>query len=276
MSILEKIKEAVSARSEEKQVQNILEKKLIAIGWFEKNEIKVVRIEPNLFSVGTEKNISFYCDIKGKISFNIGYIREQPFFESFLSTAGVYEIKNKNGEYELFRVNHDSLSPEKKAKGEKDISLYSKEYFSIWEDVNFYRNKFTVRFFQRQDRDKNYHPLSDAKIQRLFDAKSLRVRDFVFFLEHKQISQEAYNTHMQKLIERLPNQIGDLRLNKIDDIVTTWEIRDYLKRKMITQEMFDILNRSIKSRNELLGIKDLADDEIRKKTSSQLNALKQR
>ena len=32
MSILEKIKEAVSARSEEKQVQNILEKKLIAIG----------------------------------------------------------------------------------------------------------------------------------------------------------------------------------------------------------------------------------------------------
>ncbi|EKD44664.1 MAG: hypothetical protein ACD_71C00054G0001 [uncultured bacterium (gcode 4)] len=81
---------------------------------------------------------------------------------------------------------------------------------------------------------------------------------------------------MQKLIERLPNQIGDLRLNKIDDIVTTWEIRDYLKRKMITQEMFDILNRSIKSRNELLGIKDLADDEIRKKTSSQLNALKQR
>lgn len=45
---------------------------------------------------------------------------------------------------------------------------------------------------------------------------------------------------------------------------------------MITQEMFDILSKSIKSRNELLGIKELADDEIRKKTSSQLNALKQR
>lgn len=61
--MFEKTKEISSKKAEEQQVFNILEKRLIA-GGFTKEEIHIVRIETNLFSVGTEKNISFYCDEK--------------------------------------------------------------------------------------------------------------------------------------------------------------------------------------------------------------------
>ena len=274
MSPLERPREVSPQKVQEKQVLHILEEKLIKFWWFEKNEIKVVRIEPNLFSVGTEKNISFYCDEKWKIAFNIGYIRKQPFFQSFLSTAGFSEMKNTAGEYKLSRVNRNSSTSVGDVQG-KDISLYSKEYFFAWEDTEFYRNRFTIDVFRRQDVNKNYHSLSDGKIQNLFNAKSLRVRDFISFLEHKQITQETYDRYIQKLIEQLPRQIGDLRLNKIDDIVTLEEIQDYLERKIISRGKFILFSKRIKSRDELIGNKELTEDEVKKRTLSETGILKQ-
>lgn len=251
MSILGKTREVSFVRSEEKQVQDLLEKDLIAVGWFEKNEIRVVRIEPNLFSVGTEKNISFYCDKTGKIFFNIGNIREQFFFPSFLSTAGYSETKNTNGEYKLFRTNTYSPTSDK-IKG-KEISLYSKEYFSAWEDIVFYKDKFTIDLYKRPDRDNNYHSLTDEKIQDLYKNKTLRIKDLVSFLEHKQISKKAYDIYVKKLVGHIVEQIGDLRLYRTDDVVTLEEIQGYLKKKLITKEMYIFFNKQIQSRDKLLG-----------------------
>lgn len=179
----------------------------------------MVRIEPNLFSVGTVKNISFYCDNTGKIFFNIGNIREQLFFPSFLSMAGYSETKNTNGEYELFRTNIDSPVSDK-IKKEK-ISLYSKEYFSAWEDIIFYRDKFTIDLFKRPDRDNNYHSLADDKIEDLYKNKTLRIKDLVSFLQHEQISKKAYDVYIKKLVGNLAEQIGDLRFYRTNDIVTS-------------------------------------------------------
>lgn len=273
MSLLENPREVSPQKAQEKQVLNILEKDLIAIGWFEKNEIKVVRIEPSLFSVGTEKNISFYCDEKWKISFNIGYIRKQPFFQSFLSTAGYSETKNTNGEYELFRTNTYSPTSDK-IKG-KEIPLYSKEYFSAWEDIIFYKDKFTITLFKRPDRDKNYHSLADEKIQDLYKNKTLRIKDLISFLEHQQISKKAYDIYVKKLVEHLIGQIRDIRLYRTDDVVTFEEIQDYLKRKLVTKEMFDILVKQIKSRDALLGQRESSKENTKKSTSENINTLRQ-
>jgi hypothetical protein len=64
MSGIEKSHDVSSKETQEKEVLHILEQELITFGGFKKNEITVVRIEPSLFSVGTKKNISFYCDEK--------------------------------------------------------------------------------------------------------------------------------------------------------------------------------------------------------------------
>ncbi|MFA6090533.1 MAG: hypothetical protein WC774_02050 [Candidatus Gracilibacteria bacterium] len=275
MSLIDKIEEISSQKKQERQVLYILEEELIKFGGFKKSEIKIVRIEPNLFSVGTEKNISFYCDEKGNISFNIGYTRKQPFFQEFLITAGYREVKNANGEYKLFRINKHSSSSRGKDIYEKEIPLHSREYYTAWEDIEFYRNKLTIDIFKKPDTDKNYHPLSDGKIQNLINAKSLRVKDLIFFLEHKQISPEIYNTHIQQLIEQLPQQIGDIRLDRIQDIISVVEIQDYLSRKIITKEMYAIFSKQIKLRDELLGNKELSKDENTKEISSKIGIFKQ-
>lgn len=128
--------------------------------------------------------------------FNIGYIRKQLFFQDFLSTAGYHETKNMNGEYKLSRTNQNSRNLNEISKGGEQIPLYSKEYFSAWEDMEFYRNKLTIDIFRRPDNHKKYHTLSEEKIQELSSTKTLRARDLMSLLEHKQITQKIYDTYI--------------------------------------------------------------------------------
>lgn len=264
-----------SHKEQEKRIYDILEKDLITFGWFEKKEITIVYIDTNLFSVGTEKNISLYCDEKWNVLFNIADIRTEPRFRKSLSNAGYHEIKNPNGEYDLFRINRTpSTSNKEVIRGEK-IPLYSREYFSAWEDILFYKAKIDIDITQRQDSwSKNYLSLGEEDIRNFYIAKSLRARDLIFFLEHKQITRKVYDTYIWNTLEQLPSQIGDLRFNRIRDNVTISEIQEYLKRKMITKEVYDILSKRIKSRDELLGNKEFSENEIKKGITSMLDALK--
>lgn len=105
----------------------------------------------------------------------------------------LHEIRNENGEYKLFRKVRDIS----KNKDEyMEIPLYSKEYFSAWENIMFYMDKFIVSVFKRADINNNYHSLSKKEIQNLYKYGTLRIRDLLSFLEHKQITQEIYDIYI--------------------------------------------------------------------------------
>lgn len=136
-------------RAEEKRVYDTLLPDLITLGGFEKHEIKVTFIRENLFAVGTEKNISFYCDKRGVPLFNIGHIRQGIFFRKVLSAGRYTETKNDRGEYKLSRIFRNSAT--KKEDPPEELSLYSEEYYMAWEDLLLYTERFMLDIFHRKD-----------------------------------------------------------------------------------------------------------------------------
>ena len=59
---------------------------------------------------------------------------------------------------------------------------------------------------------------------KIYLTKSLRTKDLIFFLEHKQISIETYNRYIWQTIEQFPEQINDLRFYYIQNTCTDTEI----------------------------------------------------
>ena len=167
----------------------------------------------------------------------------------------------------------DNLKPMKWAI---EISQYSAEYFSAWQNINFH----TIRvYIDRAKNTFNDAPWYYIKFYEWFDNKPdesfyeylnlwvIRIEDLEFFvkdekMKNRQITKEMFEDSIKKMKDILPKQCLDTRFTRMEymewkifefeSLIDLKDLEWYIARWRIDKQTFDICKTNIEKRDKLL------------------------
>lgn len=228
---------------------------------------KITKMADNIFtySVDDWKNIKSFA---GKDWYTIIWLpleRETPFFENVCWIAWVVE-KNNNWVYEMYKKEWWNKSNPTLRK----IDIYSKEYFEIWKEINFYYEHSLLEAWKRSEEKKaTVRSVIDNVIEDWLKVWNLRIKDLLTYMKKWENEVEPYKTALKKLEQILPQQCLDVRFDKIWDPITTdpknnnWELETYLKEWFIGKDIYDKCIENLKRKqNDKLEIQSSTKKEV--------------
>lgn len=245
---------------------NKLKQKLLS-EWLGKEfpNLKVVFIQDDIFAIGNDKWVSFYCRENSEILFNIG------------SVANEYFVKNGDVQkvvwfglkrYTLHKILwfHDDGSM---ILDDKLIDSYSQEAYKIWRDINFYSDVLSL--VQLKKNPTNLFSQEDLKIIErdigyMIKSGACTIEDLKILQDQKKITKEFFEKAVKKVVEeKLLFQCSDSRLDKVKQWITEEQLKRYFEKGYINAEIAKNCIRAIRARIDKNKEKDVIKGSTGKK-----------